>query len=61
MNLPLSDEDEVVGTSRFARDNANGIEEQVLVFTRMGEVFTLTYDATGKYWKCREADVRMIA
>ena len=58
MPIPMDEDDEVVSATRFARDNANGVEEMVLVITRAGSVKSLTYNPTLKYWTVREADVR---
>ena len=56
--LPLAEDDEVVSATRYARDGANSVEEQVLIVTRLGDVFSLTYNPTLKYWVCRVADIR---
>ena len=58
--LPLADGDEVVSATRYARDSANGVEEQVLVITREGDVMSLIYDATRKVWGCRPAKITVL-
>ena len=48
--LPIDEGDEVVAAARMSRDGANSFPEQILVVTRMGEVWSLTWKSVGMKW-----------
>ena len=61
MGIPVERDDEVVSATRFARDGANSVPEQVLVVTKHGEVFSLVWRSSGiQGWECKRVDVKNV-
>ena len=50
VTLPLEDGDEVVAAARMSRDGANSFPEQILIITRGGQVWSLTWKSVGMKW-----------
>jgi hypothetical protein len=58
MNIPLEHGDEVVSATRFAREGATSTPEQIIVVTRYGAVFSLTWMPSGRQrWICKPVDL----
>ena len=55
--LPLDEDDEVVSATRYAREGATSTEEQVIVITRLGDVFSLTLNGVKRTWTCQRLKV----